>query len=118
VVDNRVVHRWRATELESYFPKPSKLHKLRTCHGLGATVANQILPDPYLLFNNLNIDNNGMPQLFSNLSKNSTIPSSIGSTLFADEVNKDFYQFGGEYRESSQGSSLIYSFDAVLDQGQ
>jgi hypothetical protein len=75
-----------------------------------------LISDPYLLFNNLNINNNGMPQLFANLSKNSTIPDVIGGTLFTDQVNKVFYQFGGGYHEPPQTSNLLYSFDAILNQ--
>jgi len=72
--------------------------------------------DPYLTYNDLNVTNEGMPQLYANLSKNSTIPSVSGGVLWSDEVNKVFYQFGGEYQDSPQPFDALSSFDAVLNQ--
>jgi Kelch motif len=72
-------------------------------------------PDPYLLHNNLNNTNQGMPWLHANLTKNSTVPSVSGGTLWADEVNKVFYQFGGEFQEVPQQATL-WAYDAILDQ--
>ncbi|KAK8049318.1 hypothetical protein PG994_011048 [Apiospora phragmitis] len=48
----------------------------------------------------LDLDHNGshdMPQLYANLSKDSSIPSVHGGILWGDDVNKRFYLFGGEY---------------------
>lgn len=56
-----------------------------------------------------------MPQLYSNLSKNSTVPDVSGGILWADEVNKIFYQYGGEFQGSPEDFSL-WAYDIILDQ--
>jgi hypothetical protein len=57
-----------------------------------------------------------MPQLYANLSKNSTVPDVSGAVLWTDTTNKVFYQFGGEYQDSPQPVDAILSFDALLNQ--
>jgi hypothetical protein len=57
-----------------------------------------------------------MPQLYANLSKNSTIPSVSGGVLWADEVNKVLYQFGGDYRDKAQSFDSFSIYDALLEQ--
>jgi hypothetical protein len=71
--------------------------------------------DPYLLYNDLNVDNHGMPELYANLTKNSTVPDVSGGILFTDEVNKVFYQFGGEYQDLPQDFDSLFSYDAVAN---
>jgi hypothetical protein len=58
-----------------------------------------------------------MPQLYANLSKNSTVPSVAGGVLWADNVNKIFYLFGGEFTQGPPltGSSL-WGYDVILNQ--
>jgi hypothetical protein len=53
--------------------------------------------DPNLLVQDLDVRENGMPQLFTNVSKNATVPSVSGGILWADDVNQVFYLYGGEY---------------------
>ncbi|KAK6078523.1 Kelch repeat-containing protein-like protein 5 [Seiridium cupressi] len=55
----------------------------------------------------------GMPQLYSNLSKNATIPSVNGGILWADGVNKKFYLFGGEYYQTPPSELALYSYDTL-----
>ncbi|KAI1857621.1 uncharacterized protein JN550_013133 [Neoarthrinium moseri] len=55
----------------------------------------------------------GMPQLYSNLSKNATIPSVNGGILWADDVNKKFYLFGGEYYQTPPNELALYEYDTL-----
>ncbi len=55
---------------------------------------------------NLDILENGMPTLSANLSKNPTVPSVSGGTLWADDVNQVFYLYGGEYPLVPDGFAL------------
>ncbi|KAL1869078.1 hypothetical protein VTK73DRAFT_3386 [Phialemonium thermophilum] len=56
----------------------------------------------------------GMPQLHANLSKSSQIPDVSGGVLWADEVNKRFYLFGGEYYQEPPAQAFtLYSFDTL-----
>ncbi|KAG7290601.1 hypothetical protein NEMBOFW57_000604 [Staphylotrichum longicolle] len=55
-----------------------------------------------------------MPQLYANLTKNATIPSVHGGTLWADNVNKRFYLFGGEYYQQPPSRQFtLWSFDTI-----
>lgn len=57
-----------------------------------------------------------MPQLYSNLTKNHSIPSANGAVLWPDPVNKRLYQFGGEFADTSppplQG---LHAYDLLSD---
>lgn len=57
-----------------------------------------------------------MPQLYANLSKNATIPSVNGGTLWADDVNKKFYLFGGEYYQTPPSALALYAYDTLYDE--
>ncbi|KAF2673414.1 hypothetical protein BT63DRAFT_368620, partial [Microthyrium microscopicum] len=69
------------------------------------------ITDRYLLYNDLTTMNsaNGMPQLYSNLTKNRTDLSVTGGALWGDSVNKFLYQFGGE----SSGKDLVTAADGL-----
>ena len=54
-----------------------------------------------------------MPVLYANLSKNASIPDVSGGILWADDVNKRFYLFGGEYYQSAPTAFNLYSYDAI-----
>lgn len=58
-----------------------------------------------------------MPPLESPLSKNATVPSVHGGTLWPDALNKRFYLFGGEYLQPSSPPSLqgLWSYDIIYD---
>jgi hypothetical protein len=55
----------------------------------------------------------GMPQLHANLSKNASIPDVSGGIIWADDVNKRFYLFGGEYSGAAPNSPSLMSYDAL-----
>jgi hypothetical protein len=55
-----------------------------------------------------------MPQLHANLTKNSTIPSVSGGILWADDVNKVFYLYGGEFQNTPQDFTF-WQYDTILD---
>ncbi|KAF2652473.1 hypothetical protein K491DRAFT_47074 [Lophiostoma macrostomum CBS 122681] len=71
----------------------------------------------WLLYSDLNttIQGPGMPQQYANLTKNSTVPSVSGGTLWADEVNECFYQFGGEFQNNPEEFSF-WVYDTALNQ--
>ena len=56
-----------------------------------------------------------MPAQYANLTKNATVPSVSGGILWADEVNKCFYLFGGEYQGNPSDFSF-WTYDTVLNQ--
>lgn len=56
-----------------------------------------------------------MPQQYANLTKNSNVPSVSGGILWADEVNKCFYLYGGEYQNNPTEFSF-WIYDTVLNQ--
>lgn len=58
-----------------------------------------------------------MPAQYANLSKPANIPSVSGGTLWADNVNKCFYLFGGEYPAGSSPTDFsMWTYDVLLDQ--
>jgi len=57
-----------------------------------------------------------MPQLYSNLSKNATIPSVHGGALWADDVNKRIYLFGGEFYQEPPTTFNLYGYDVIGNQ--
>ncbi|EPE04906.1 cell wall anchored protein [Ophiostoma piceae UAMH 11346] len=69
----------------------------------------------WLLWQDLTDDSDdGMPQIYANLSKNSSIPDVNGGYLWADETNKYIYLFGGEYFQTPPPSSfLLYAYDII-----
>lgn len=82
---------------------------------LSTRLANGTL-DSWLLYNDLNTSPSGpgMPQLHANLSKKASIPNVSGGVLWADEVNKRFYLFGGDnFGASPQTSPSLYSYDVL-----
>lgn len=77
------------------------------------------LADTYFSFHDLStVAGSGMPQLYSNLSKNDTIPSVHGGVLWPDTVNKRVYQFGGEFRAGERPAPLdgLHAYDVLSDQ--
>jgi hypothetical protein len=56
-----------------------------------------------------------MPQLHTNLTKNSSVPSVSGGILWTDEANKAFYLYGGEFQNSPE-SFAFWLYDTVLNQ--
>ncbi|KAJ9642294.1 hypothetical protein H2199_004674 [Coniosporium tulheliwenetii] len=65
-----------------------------------------------LLYNDLDHTSEGMPQLHANLSKSSSVPSVSGGVLWADELNKVFYLYGGEYQTNPEGFNL-WAYDTI-----
>ena len=58
----------------------------------------------------------GVPQLYANLSKNASIPDVDGGALWADDVNKRFYLYGGEFQGISPSQYNLFSYDVLYDQ--
>ncbi|KAF2466961.1 uncharacterized protein BDR25DRAFT_305792 [Lindgomyces ingoldianus] len=71
----------------------------------------------WLLYSDLNTSTTdiGMPQQYANLTKNSTVPSVSGGVLWADEVNKCFYLYGGQYQSNPEDFSF-WAYDTILNQ--
>jgi hypothetical protein len=75
--------------------------------------------DLWLLYNDLATSpaTIGMPQLYANASKNNSIPSVSGGVLWADDVNKRFYLYGGEYSGGvTPNRPNLLSYDAIYNQ--
>lgn len=71
--------------------------------------------DPYLLYSSLTDLQEGMPRQYANLTKPSTVPDVSGGILWADEVNKFFYQFGGEFQGTAQNFDALPYYDTLYD---
>ena len=86
------------------------IHRQTT--GVGLTSDNS---GNVLLYEDLDVlASTGMPQIYGNLSKNDSIPSVSGGTLWADDVNKRFYLFGGEYYQQPPPASFtLWSYDVL-----
>lgn len=56
-----------------------------------------------------------MPKQYANLTKTSNVPNVIGGVLWADEVNKCFYLFGGEFQTAAPEFSF-WTYDTILNQ--
>jgi hypothetical protein len=75
--------------------------------------------DSWLLYNDLTTSpaNVGVPQLYANGSKNATIPDVSGGVLWADDVNKRFYSYGGDYSGGiSPNRANLLSYDVIYNQ--
>lgn len=74
--------------------------------------------DTGLLYHDLDTTGSGgMPQLFANLTKNNSVSSVHGGTLWVDNVNKRFYLFGGEhYQQPPSPYYTLWSFDVLNNQ--
>jgi hypothetical protein len=68
-----------------------------------------------LLYQDLSmLTSSGMPPLYANLTSNISVPSVSGGILWADNVNKRFYLFGGEYTdEQPREEGKSYNYDAL-----
>ena len=72
-------------------------------------------PDSWLLNQALDVDNGqGFPQLYSNLSKNSSVPDVEGGILWSDNTNMLFYQWGGQFQTSPENPTL-YIYDTIYN---
>ncbi|KAK4456125.1 hypothetical protein QBC34DRAFT_287001, partial [Podospora aff. communis PSN243] len=71
-----------------------------------------------LLYHDLNVTGaGGMPQLFANLTKNSSIPSTHGGSLWADDINKRLYLFGGQWHQLPPSPYFsLWSYDILYDE--
>jgi hypothetical protein len=57
-----------------------------------------------------------VPQIYANLSKNASIPDVTGGILWADDVNKRFYSYGGEYIGITPNAPNLISYDAIYNE--
>lgn len=88
--------------------------RLSRSHAVAVTLTRFYL-DQGLLYDNLELITGGMPTQYANLSKNSSIPDVAGGILWADEVNKIFYLYGGEFSSTPQDFQL-WGYDVILNQ--
>jgi hypothetical protein len=69
------------------------------------------------LYNDLaSVSSEGEPPLYANLSKNGSIPDVLGGTLWADNINKRIYLFGGEYYQTPASSYKLLAYDVINNQ--
>ncbi|KAF2745613.1 hypothetical protein M011DRAFT_405844 [Sporormia fimetaria CBS 119925] len=59
--------------------------------------------------------NANMPQPHANLTKPGNVPGVLGGVLWADEVNKCFYLYGGEFQDVPQDFAF-WKYDTLLNQ--
>ncbi|CBX91793.1 hypothetical protein IAQ61_000011 [Plenodomus lingam] len=71
----------------------------------------------FLLFSDLTAQGgDGMPPQSNNLTKPKNVPSVSGGYIWADNTNKCFYQFGGEYADEPPTDFSMWTYDVLLDQ--
>ncbi|KAL1624532.1 hypothetical protein SLS54_003875 [Diplodia seriata] len=58
----------------------------------------------------------GMPQLHDDLNKTRNVPDLSGGVLWADEVNKVLYLYGGEYNDATPEAFTPWAYDILLNQ--
>lgn len=56
-----------------------------------------------------------MPKQYDNLTKDNTVPNVAGGVLWADEVNKVFWLYGGEFSTAPTPFQL-WGYDTILNQ--
>lgn len=56
-----------------------------------------------------------MPELHAGLAKNNTVPNVAGGILWADDVNKVFWLYGGEY-DNVPSAFELWGYDTILNQ--
>lgn len=66
---------------------------------------------------NTPLQGTGFPTQHANLTKPAKVPSVSGGYAWADQTNKCFYQFGGEFPQGASPTDFdVWTYDAVLDQ--
>lgn len=70
----------------------------------------------WLLYNDLDDSASGMPQLHADLNKTRNVPDLSGGVLWADEVNKVLYLYGGEYTDATPEAFSPWAYDILLNQ--
>jgi hypothetical protein len=80
-------------------------------------LGSQLSQDDYLIFSDLTSRSDvGFPVQYSNLSKPASVPSLSGGYLWADEVNKCFYQFGGAFQDGDSPTDFsMWTYDVILN---
>ncbi|RMD41435.1 hypothetical protein DV735_g3680, partial [Chaetothyriales sp. CBS 134920] len=68
-----------------------------------------------LIYSDLDHAALGMPAQYSNVTKNSSVPYVSGGILWADEVNKVFWLYGGEF-SGAPSTFQLWGYDTILDQ--
>lgn len=80
-------------------------------------LANMRTLDTWLSYHDLStVADSGMPPLYANLSKNASIPNVNGGALWADEVNKRLYLFGGEFYQEPPTALNLFGYDILANQ--
>ena len=77
-------------------------------------VANETV-DRGLLYDDLDVNGDGLPKQYANLTKNNSIPAVAGEVLWPYEVNKVFWLFGGEF-SSAPSPFQLWGYDVILNQ--
>ena len=71
-------------------------------YGTQIDSTTQNYTNTFLLYADTSTTSSGFPVEYNNLSKPADVPSLAGGTLWEDEVNKQFFLFGGEYNGTAQ----------------
>lgn len=73
------------------------------------------MTDDGLIFSDLDDTSDGMPKQYDNLTKDNNVPDVAGGVLWADEVNKVFWLYGGEY-STAPSTFQLWGYDTILNQ--
>ncbi|KAE8378052.1 hypothetical protein BDV26DRAFT_262411 [Aspergillus bertholletiae] len=68
-----------------------------------------------LLFADFDVNNQGMPALYDNLTKPADAPDVNGGILWPDTVNKMIYLYGGQFSKGSPENFSLWSYDALYN---
>ncbi|KAE8165226.1 hypothetical protein BDV40DRAFT_80463 [Aspergillus tamarii] len=71
-----------------------------------------------LLYADFDVNNQGMPAVYNNLTKPADAPDVNGGILWPDTVNKMIYLYGGQYDQGTPGNFSLWSYDALYNTWQ
>ncbi|KAB8266455.1 hypothetical protein BDV30DRAFT_245220 [Aspergillus minisclerotigenes] len=71
-----------------------------------------------LLYADFDVNNQGMPAVYNNLTKPTDAPDVNGGILWPDTVNKMIYLYGGEYSQGTPSNFSLWSYDALYNKWQ
>ncbi|KAE8387033.1 hypothetical protein BDV23DRAFT_186706 [Aspergillus alliaceus] len=68
-----------------------------------------------LLNADFDVDNEGMPAVYNNLTKPTDAPDVNGGILWSDAVNKMLYLYGGEFSQGTPQNFSMWTYDALYN---
>ncbi|KAF7586996.1 hypothetical protein BBP40_007888 [Aspergillus hancockii] len=68
-----------------------------------------------LFYGDFDVDNEGMPRVYDNLTKPADAPDVNGGIMWPDTVNKMLYLYGGEFSQGAPSKFSMWVYDALYN---